>query len=193
MLRAYLQKQVIMIKLKNLLTEITLSGAAPYATQFTWQETGSDRNDIEFVEARVRCDGQLMAFNFDKQWSNNDEFNWGFSIIATSTDPDTERINWTISHERSDASGKLSYLRLMSTVLEAILDFIRIYDVTSIDVTGSDNLPEKDEQKTRIYRALLAANAGEIVAAGFTVLDKGGKLWLVRRSRADSTGIRDTP
>ena len=193
MLQAYLQKQGIMIKLKNLLTEITLSGAAPYATQFTWQETGSDRNDIEFVEARVRCDGQLMAFNFDKQWSNNDEFNWGFSIIATSTDPDTERINWTISHERSDASGKLSYLRLMSTVLEAILDFIRIYDVTSIDVTGSDNLPEKDEQKTRIYRALLAANAGEIVAAGFTVLDKGGKLWLVRRSRADSTGIRDTP
>ena len=182
-----------MIRLTQLLTEITLSGATPYATQFTWQETGSDRNDIEFVEARVRCDGQLMAFNFDKQWSNNDEFNWGFSIIATSTDPDTERINWTISHERSDAAGKLSYLRLMSTVLEAILDFIRIYDVTSIDVTGSDNLPEKDEQKTRIYRALLAANTGEIVAAGFTVLDRGGKLWLVRRSRADSTGIRDTP
>ena len=182
-----------MIRLTRLLTEITLTGAAPYATSFTWDERSSSRHDIEFVETRVRCDGQLMAFNFDKQWGRDDEANWGFSIIATSTDPDTERINWTISHERSDASGKLSYLRLMSTVLEAILDFIRIYDVTSIDVTGSDNLPEKDEQKTRIYRALLAANAGEIVAAGFTVLDKGGKLWLVRRSRADSTGIRDTP
>lgn len=48
-----------MILLKQLLTEITLSGAAPYATQFTWKETGSDRHDIEFVEARVRCDGQL--------------------------------------------------------------------------------------------------------------------------------------
>ena len=81
----------------------------------------------------------------------------------------------------------------MSTVLEAILDFIRIYDVATIDVTGSDNLPAKDEQKTRIYRALLAANASALVAAGFTVLDHSGKLWLVRRSRADSTGIRDTP
>jgi hypothetical protein len=27
-----------MIKLKNLLTEITLTGAAPYATEFTWDE-----------------------------------------------------------------------------------------------------------------------------------------------------------
>ena len=182
-----------MIRLKTLLTEITLSGAAPYATQFTWKETGSDHNDIEFVETRVRCDGHLMAFNFDKHWSRDDEPAWGFSIIATSTDPDTERINWTISHERSDAAGQISYFRLMSTVLEAILDFIRIYDVATIDVTGSDNLPAKDEQKTRIYRAMLAANAGEIAAAGFTVLDQGGKLWLVRRSRADSTGIRDTP
>ena len=182
-----------MIRLKTLLTEITLSGAAPYATQFTWKETGSDHNDIEFVETRVRCDGHLMAFNFDKHWSRDDEPAWGFSIIATNTDPDTERINWTISHERSDATGQISYFRLMSTVLEAILDFIRIYDVATIDVTGSDNLPAKDEQKTRIYRALLAANASAIAAAGFTVLDHSGKLWLVRRSRADSTGIRDTP
>jgi len=182
-----------MIRLKTLLTEITLSGVAPYATQFVWQETGSDRNDIEFVEARVTCDGVLMAFNFDKHWSNSDESNWGFSIIATSTDTASDRFSWTISHERSDATGKISYLRLMSTALEAVLDFIRVYDVTSIDVTGSDNLPAKDEQKTRIYRALLAANKGEITTAGFTVLDRAGKLWLVRRSRADSTGIRDTP
>ena len=182
-----------MIRLKSLLTEITLSGATPYATQFTWKETGSDHSDIEFVETRVRCDGHLIAFNFDKHWSRDDEPAWGFSIIATSTDPDTERINWTISHERSDAAGQISYFRLMSTVLEAILDFIRVYDVATIDVTGSDNLPAKDEQKTRIYRALLAANNSALVAAGFTVLDKGGKLWLVRRSRADSTGIRDTP
>jgi len=182
-----------MIKLKTLLTEITLSGVAPYATQFVWKETGSDRNDIEFVEARVTCDGVLMAFNFDKHWSNSDEFNWGFSIIATSTDTASDRFRWTISHEQSDATGKISYFRLMRTALEAVLDFIRVYDVTSIDVTGSDNLPHKDEQKTRIYRALLAANKGEITTAGFTALDRAGKLWLVRRSRADSTGIRDTP
>jgi len=61
-----------MIRLKTLLTEITLSGATPYATQFTWKETGSDHNDIEFVETHVQCDGHLMAFNFDKHWSRDD-------------------------------------------------------------------------------------------------------------------------
>ena len=181
-----------MIRLKTLLTEITLTGAAPYATEFTWDEQSSSRHDIEFVETRVSCDGQLMAFNFDKQWGRDDEANWSFSILAKSTDPDTERTGWTISHARSDASGKISYLRLMSTVLECILDFIRIYDATSIDVTGSDNSADKDLQKTRIYRALLAANAAEITTAGYRVLDAGGKLFLVRRTRADASGI-DTP
>jgi len=181
-----------MIKLKNLLTEITLTGAAPYATEFTWDEQSSSRMDIEFVETRVSCDGHLMAFNFDKQWGRDDEANWSFSILSKSTDPDTERTGWTISHARSDATGKISYLRLMSTVLECILDFIRTYDATSIDVTGSDNVPDKDLQKTRIYRALLAANAAEITTAGYRVLDASGKLYLVRRTRADASGIRDT-
>ena len=181
-----------MIRLTQLLTEITLTGAAPYATEFTWDEQSSSRHDIEFVETRVSCDGHLMAFNFDKQWGRDDEANWSFSILAKSTDHDTPGYGWTISHARSDASGKISYLRLMSTVLECILDFIRIYDATSIDVTGSDNSADKDLQKTRIYRALLAANAAEITTAGYRVLDAGGKLFLVRRTRADSTGIRDT-
>ena len=181
-----------MIRLKQLLTEITLTGAAPYATEFTWDEQSSSRMDIEFVETRVSCDGVMMAFNFDKQWGRDDEANWSFSILSKSTDPNTERTGWTISHARSDATGKISYLRLMSTVLECILDFIRIYDATSIDVTGSDNLPDKDLQKTRIYRALLAANSAELATAGYRVLDASGKLFLVRKSRADSTGIRDT-
>ncbi len=181
-----------MILLKQLLTEITLTGAAPYATEFTWDEQSSSRMDIEFVETRVSCDGHLMAFNFDKQWGRDDEANWSFSILSKSTDPNTERTGWTISHARSDATGKISYLRLMSTVLECILDFIRTYDATSIDVTGSDNVPDKDLQKTRIYRALLAANSAEITTAGYRVLDASGKLFLVRRTRADASGI-DTP
>ena len=181
-----------MIRLTQLLTEITLTGAAPYATEFTWDEQSSSRMDIEFVETRVSCDGQLMAFNFDKQWGRDDEANWSFSILAKSTGHDTPGYRWTISHAQSDASGKISYLRLMSTVLECILDFIRIYDATSIDVTGSDNSADKDLQKTRIYRALLAANAAEITTAGYRVLDAGGKLFLVRRTRADASGI-DTP
>ena len=49
----------------------------------------------------------------------------------------------------------------------------------------------KDAQKTRIYRALLSANATRLATAGYSVLDRGGKLFMVRRSTADSTGIAD--
>ena len=181
-----------MIRLKSILTEITLTGAAPYATEFTWDEQSSSRMDIEFVETRVSCDGVMMAFNFDKQWGRDDEANWSFSILSKSTDPNTERRNWTISHSRSDATGKVSYMRLMRTALEAVLDFVHTYTPTSIDVTGSDNSADKDLQKTRIYRALLAANAAELATSGYTVLDRSGKLYIVRKSNADSTGINNT-
>lgn len=179
-----------MILLKQLLQEITLSNVAPYATEFDWDTVGNAAQDT--VECKVICDGIPMVFNFGLQWGRDDELNYSFSIIAPSTDPDTGRRNWSITHSRSDAAGKLSYLRLMRTVTDAILDFVRIYSPTSIDVTGSDNLPDKDMQKTRIYRALLAANSAELATAGYTVLDRSGKLYLVRRTRADASGI-DTP
>jgi len=181
-----------MIKLKNLLSEITFNNVTPYMTRFVWDEIASSRNAIEYVECTVPCDGIPIKFNFDKQWGHEDESNWSFSIISPSTDPNTERRNWTISHSRSDATGKVSYMRLMRTVLEAILDFVHTYAPTSIDVTGSDNAADKDLQKTRIYRALLDANAAELATSGYTVLDASGKLYIVRKSTADSTGI-DTP
>ena len=180
-----------MIKLKSLLTEITLGGITPYMTRFVWDESASSRNAIEYVECTVPCDGISIKFNFDKQWGREDESNWSFSIISPSTDPDTERRNWTISHTRSDATGNVSYMRLMRTALEAVLDFVHTYAPTSIDVTGSDTIPEKDLQKTRIYRALLAANAAELATSGYTVLDRSGKLFIVRKSNADATGIED--
>jgi hypothetical protein len=36
---------------------------------------------------------------------------------------------------------------------------------------------------------MLHANAAQLAAAGYTVLDRNGKLWIVRRNKADATGI----
>ena len=171
-----------MIKLQQLLMEISLGGIQPYATQFTWSQEG-----VGHWETRIDADGEPIIFAFvltDARMGGE----YSFAMMSQ----DRSREGFTVSHARSAASGQVDYLRLMRTAAEAILDFARIYAPMSIDITGSDTTStEKDLQKTRIYRGLISANATAVAAAGYAMLDRGGKLWLVRRSKADATGIAD--
>lgn len=173
---------VYMIRLKHILSEITLGGVQPYATQFTW-----DQQDYGHWEARIDADGEPMVFAFvltDARQGSE----YSFAMMSQ----DRSREGWTVSNARSAATGRLNYLRLMRTAAEAILDFARIHAPMSIDITGSDTTSTtKDLQKTRIYKRLLDANAAALATTGYTVLMRGGKLWLVRKSTADSTGIAD--
>jgi hypothetical protein len=83
-------------------------------------------------------------------------------------------------------------MRLMSTVAEAILDFASAWQPESIDITGSDTASTaKDLQKTRIYRSMLAANASRLAQAGYTWLYRNGKLWIVRKTEYDASGVAD--
>jgi len=171
-----------MIRLQDLITEITLGGVQPYATQFTWDQQGRGH-----WEARIDADGEPMVFAFvltDARQGGE----YSFAMMSQ----DRSREGFTVTHARSAAAGRINYLRLISTAAEAILDFARIYAPMSIDITGSDNTDtNKDLQKTRIYKRLLDANAAALATAGYNVLMRGGKLWLVRKSTADSTGIAD--
>jgi hypothetical protein len=171
-----------MIRLQDLLTEISLGGIQPYATQFTWSQEG-----VGHWETRIDADGEPIIFAFvltDARMGGE----YSFAMMSQ----DRSREGFTVSHARSAASGHVNYLRLMRTAAEAILDFARIYAPMSIDITGSDTTStEKDLQKTRIYRGLISANATAVAAAGYTLLDRSGKLYLVRRGNADATGIRD--
>ena len=171
-----------MIRLQDLITEITLRNIQPYATQFTWLQEGTHH-----WEARIDADGEPMQFVFVRV---SHEFNgeWSFAMMSQ----DRSREGFTVSHARSAASGRINYLRLLRTAAEAILDFARIHAPAAIDITGSDTTStEKDLQKTRIYREMLQANSAAVASAGYTVMDRNGKLWLVRRSNADATGIAD--
>jgi len=174
---------VYMIRLQDLITEITLGGIQPYATYiFTWTQEGTHH-----WETRIMADGEPIIFAFVRT-SHMDGGEWSFAMMSQ----DRSREGFTVSHARSAATGQLNYLRLMRTAAEAILDFARIYAPMAIDITGSDTTSTaKDLQKTRIYKGLLDANAAALATAGYTVLMRNGKLWLVRKSTADSTGIAD--
>ena len=172
-----------MIKLKQLLTEISLGAIRPYATQFTWTQEGRAQ-----WETRIMADGEPIIFVFVMS-DARDGGEYSFAMMSQ----DRSREGFTVSHARSAAAGQINYLRLMRTAAEAMLDFARIYAPGALDITGSDTTSStKDLQKTRIYRGLIASNAGAVAAAGYTMLERGGKLWLVRRGNADASGI-NTP
>jgi hypothetical protein len=166
-----------MIHLRDLLAEITLGSVEPYATQFTWHEFLANR-EFEF-----EADGQPIQFVFTR--AHRDE--WVFAMVA----PDRlDTRKWTVSHERSTATGQVNYLRLMRTAADAIRDFAAEYRPEAIDVTGSDTSSDaKDLQKTRIYKTLLAANTAELDAIGYVAKWGMGKLWLIRKQDFDATGI----
>ena len=167
-----------MIRLRDLITEIGLGGVEPYTRQFTWALNGDWR------EAAIDADGILVTLAMVP----TDRREWGFAIMT----PTADGHGVTVAHAKSAAAGRVNYLRLMSTVAEALLDFITQWQPDAVDVTGSDtSSTEKDLQKTRIYRGLLSANASRLAAAGYQVLDRTGKLFIVRKSTADATGIAD--
>ena len=169
-----------MIKLHNILTEIIFGSVQPYATQFAWHRKPGG------FETDVVCDGIEIQFSLDSNWSADGE-EYSFAIVMPGGRGGS---GYTISHRESEVTGQLSYLRVLQTAGEAILDFCSQYAPSAIDVTGSDPDAGKDLQKTRIYRNLLHANAAKIASAGYDILDQRGKLYLVRKSNADATGVK---
>ena len=169
-----------MISLRDLLAEITLGSIAPYATQFTWHQVDAG------YETKVQCDDVTVLFEMGSQFSREGE-EYAFAIAM----PGQYMLNgFTVTHSNSTVTGKLSYLRVLQTAGEAILDFCGQYAPTAVDVTGYDSQEGKDLQKTRIYRNLLHANAAKIAGAGYRILDQNGKLYLVARGHYDASGVK---
>ena len=165
-----------MIHLRTLLAEITLGGVTPYATQFTWKRM----TDTESRETTFQADGVTITLAMVDQGHQQ----WAFAILT----PTADGQGHTVAHAKSAAPGQVNYLRLMSTVAEALIDFATQWQPASIDITGSDTSSRaKEQQKSRIYRALLAANATRIATAGYRVLDRPSGLWLVRKNITTTT------
>ncbi len=164
------------------MAEITLGSVEPYATQFVWRI----QNSVTGYETRVQCDGVSVQFEMGRNWSRDGE-EYSFAIAMPSG---ITTSGFTVTHTQSNVAGQLSYLRVLQTAGEAILDFCSQYAPTAVDVTGFDTESGKDLQKTRIYRGLLHANAAKLAAAGYRILDRSGKLYLVAQGHYDATGVK---
>lgn len=173
-----------MILLRNILTEITFGAIQPYATQFVWEPMGStdqwkctvvaDSTNIEFVMIHGEHDEWYFAFTMPTRNRNS-------------------AIGRTTSHTKSGAVGQLNYLRLIRTAGEAILDFCSNHAPEAVNISGADSDADKESQKTRLYAAFVRDNASRLSTAGYTTMQRGDQLWIVRKSNADATGIEDMP
>jgi hypothetical protein len=176
-----------MIRLSNLLIEISLGSVTPYATQFVWRDNWGD---AESFEAKFEADSQPITMTMTK-WKHSqhgDTGEWQFAYFVRSKDGE----GWTTTTRQSAAQGELNTFRLFKTIGEAIRDFANTQPgVDVIDVSGSDTYDAKGAQKTRIYTALLQSNAD---LAAFKVVQGATRLFLVRKTagaQPDATGIED--
>jgi hypothetical protein len=114
---------------------------------------------------------------------------WYFAFTMPTRNANARVAGRTTSHTKSGAIGQLNYLRLIRTAGEAILDFCANHAPESVNISGADSDSDKEHQKTRLYAAFVRDNAARLVAAGYTSMQRGDQLWLVRKSTADATGI----
>lgn len=176
-----------MIRLSNLLTEITLGSTQPYANQFAW--SSAERGWGTSISVKIPCDGLDVDFVFTTDTpSDSDASEY---IFAYAVRPRGAAENFSMSHAPQAGTQSIDYMRLMRTIQEAMVSFIREYAPSSIDVTGFDYNTKSDLKKTRIYRNLLHSNRGMLQQLGYDVLDRAGRLWIVRNTQYDATGIKD--
>jgi len=178
-----------MIRLQDILTEITLGSVEPYATHFEWVDKWGDR---ESFECKFTAESQpiLMNIHHFAKSAFADSGTWEFAFFARTSDD----AGWTVRGDRGSAAGQVSYLRLIKTIGMALRDFVdTVPGVDVIDITGSDEgMGEKGPQKSAIYRQLLQSNP---MMSEFDLREWNGKLYMIRRlkNRYDATGIKDQP
>lgn len=183
-----------MIKLKHLLTEISLAGVQPYTAQFTWRDRWGEGGSFE---SQFQADAQPIMMKFDhyrrSQFGDSGEWSFGFFVHRRTAGTPSPDPYWTTAAGSSAAAGETNTLRLFKTIGLAIRDFADTHPgVDVIDITGGDAEFAKELQKSRIYARFLATNPE---LSDFRVEHGSTKLYLVRKqgqARPDASGI-DTP
>jgi hypothetical protein len=175
-----------MIRLQDILTEISLASVSPYATQFVWSKP---HTEDEIWEADFSAEGQPIKMVMQR-WRTplpHFESEYQFAFMTRGADD----AGWSTAGGNTSASGAINVLALLKTVALAIRDFSdQTPDCDVIDITGADAAYAKGEQKSRIYAELFRENG---MNTGFAMKEYGGKLYLIRtgiRGRtADATGV----
>lgn len=173
-----------MIRLKDILNEITLGSVTPYANRFVWRDNWGDGESYETKfwakegePGTVEAVSQPVMMTMTKWKSSkfSDSGEWQFAYFVRTGDANS----WTTTTQYSAATGQLNPFRLFRTLGEAIREFAGVVPgVDVIDITGSDTYDAKGAQKSRIYADFLRTNPG---LSEFDVMNAGRGLYLVRR------------
>lgn len=160
-----------MIRLIDILQEITFGGIEPYQTQFVWSVLTSLR-----YETRFQADGQPVRFQMDT-YGDTGEYEFVIVMENRSGIP-----FGTVTHFNSAARGQINYLRLLRTAGEAILDFCAQHAPKSIDVSAVDRDPARAEQKNEIYKNVLLHNRDRFTQAGYGLSIRANQIQIVRNA-----------
>ena len=143
-----------MIRLKNLLSEITFGTSEPYATKFVWHEYQ------ESFRTAVNDDtGNTIDIVFDSNITLGDDEASAYELSFW--------VNKSYDTVVAKA-GQANYIRIMATVAAALYSFIKYADYPHmIEFSGSDIDPDKAAQKTRLYQMFATTNKTQLDKLGY--------------------------
>ena len=188
-----------MIRMQQLLMELSLHGVQPYTTDFVWhgpEDNWYQHNDAYTCE--IECDGHrvLLHISYNEgapgvASNGNEDGSWDFAFFVR----DENGGIWTTLQNRGTTKGAINTLRFFKTIGLALRDFVDSHhSINIINITGSDSTDAKSLQKSRVYAGFLESNPE---LADYRVMRYGsGRVYLIRKNREmpipDASGI-DTP
>ena len=143
-----------MIRLKDLLSEITFGNLQPYMDKFVWHEyqesfRTSFKDDVD----------NTIDVVFDQNYTLGDDENASYELSFW--------VNKSYDANK-DKAGQANYIRIMATIAAALYSFIKYADYPwMIEFSGSDSDPEKAAQKTRLYQMFATTNKTQLDKLGY--------------------------
>lgn len=143
-----------MIRLKNILSEITFANLQPYVDKFVWHEYQESFRTSFTDDANNKID---VVFDQNVTLGDDEDASYELSFwVNNSYDANKEN------------AGQANYIRIMATIAAALYSFINYADYPRmIEFSGSDSDPEKAAQKTRLYQQFATTNKTKLADMGY--------------------------
>lgn len=143
------------IKLRDLVAEITLNNIEPYTNNIQWEADGPGY-EFQFPDD---AGNQISVYMADNSTDEYSVYEVSFFVKSA---PDA-----VFSANKTVSGTTANYLRIMSTVGAAIMDFLQREQPAMLEFTGADSDPKKAAQKTRLYSQFARDNAAKFRALGY--------------------------
>ena len=164
-----------MIKLIDILKEISLG--KPYQTQFNWKE------DFLTASTIFPSDSTQVKIQIDGLTSDPGEYSLSFSTKNSSGEWNMSKTDPFDETSPAPSISPSEYLKILSTIGEALIDFLTKYSPKALEIEAWDLDPAKRSQKDIIYKGLFQSNKERINNAGYDFGISNGDIRLTRKTK----------